>query len=35
MPNYLTAENLNVTVRQKCGRTIGGACGQLEKKGMH
>ena len=31
--NYLTAENLNVTVRQKRGRTIGGACGQLGKKG--
>ena len=30
--NYLTAEKLNVTVRQKRGRTIGGACGQLGKK---
>jgi len=27
------AENLNVTIRQKRGRTIGGACGQLGKKG--
>lgn len=31
--NYLAAENLNVTIRQKRGRTIGGACGQLGKKG--
>ena len=29
---YLTAEKLNVTVRQKRGRTIGGACGQLGKR---
>ena len=28
---YLTDEKLNVTVRQKRGRTIGGACGQLGK----
>lgn len=31
--SYLTAARLNVTVRQKRGRTIGGACGQLGKKG--
>lgn len=31
--HYLVEENLNVTVRQKRGRTIGGACGQLGKKG--
>ena len=31
--SYLTAAHLNVTVRQKRGRTIGGACGQLGKKG--
>ena len=29
----LTAEKLNVTIRQKRGRSIGGACGQLGKKG--
>lgn len=29
---YLTAEKLNVTIRQKRGRTIGGACGQLGKR---
>ena len=31
----LAAEKLNVTVRQKRGRTIGGACGQLGKKGTN
>ncbi|MEL3901237.1 MAG: 23S rRNA (adenine(2503)-C(2))-methyltransferase RlmN [Treponema phagedenis] len=31
--SYLIARRLNVTVRQKRGRTIGGACGQLGKKG--
>ena len=31
--HYLITEKLNVTVRQKRGRTIGGACGQLGKKG--
>lgn len=30
---YLADSHLNVTVRQKKGRTIGGACGQLGKKG--
>ena len=30
---YLVNGNLNVTVRQKRGRSIGGACGQLGKKG--
>lgn len=32
--HYLTAGKLNVTIRQKRGRTIGGACGQLGKKGI-
>ena len=32
---YLTAERLNVTVRQQPGRSIGGACGQLGKKGTN
>lgn len=31
---YLTEAHLNVTVRQKRGQTIGGACGQLGKRGM-
>lgn len=29
---YLLHEHLNVTIRQKRGQTIGGACGQLGKK---
>lgn len=31
--HHLTAKKLNVTIRQKRGRTIGGACGQLGRKG--
>ncbi|MGP1576942.1 MAG: 23S rRNA (adenine(2503)-C(2))-methyltransferase RlmN [Treponema sp.] len=31
---YLQDMGLNVTVRQKRGRSIGGACGQLGKKGV-
>ena len=30
---YLTVQKLNVTIRQKRGRSIGGACGQLGRQG--